>query len=119
MGALWVSRVALVVGYECLRVVWGPLRAILSTLGDRHSVSSKRPSQKDIGLILSFMVNNIPSKIEKLSLSGNDDINDNHVKTLVERCTNLKVLNLSFTEITEKSLNYISENLKLLEVLHM
>ena len=65
------------------------------------------------------MVNNLATTIEKLSFSGNDVINDNHVKTLVERCTHLKVLNLSFTEVTENSLKYISENLMLLEVLHM
>jgi len=66
-----------------------------------------------------FLMKNVPSTIEKLSLSGIDHIDDVDVEFLVQRCTNLKMLDLSFTRVSEESLTYISVNCNLLEELHM
>ena len=70
---------------------------------------------------ISYIINNIPLTVENLQLGGYASfihhIEDCHVKVLVNRCKNLKSLALGITKVTEKSLNYICQSLKLLEVL--
>ena len=44
---------------------------------------------------------------------------DSHIETLVKRCNKLKVLDLSMTKVTKKSLPDIVNNLNLLEELDM
>ena len=43
---------------------------------------------------MNYLVANITSKIEKLSLHKTEYINDDQIITLVTRCNNLKVLDL-------------------------
>ena len=66
----------------------------------------------------SNLVNNIPTTVEKLNVYKMNQMRDYHVKILVERCTNLKRLDLSFTSTTEQSLIYIVANLNSLEELY-
>ena len=67
---------------------------------------------------ISYFINNIPMAVEKLNLYRMHHMHDYHVKILVERCTNLKRLDISFTSTTEQSLIYICENLNSLEELY-
>jgi len=62
-----------------------------------------------------YLVENLPSGLEKLSLSGIRSLTDEHVKTLVKRCKKIKELELAnlpanFTDITEDSLTSIAEH---------
>ena len=51
-----------------------------------------------------YLVNNITTKIEKLSLRSLYYVRDRHVKTLVKRCKNITELDLFDTAITEDSI---------------
>ena len=64
---------------------------------------------------ISYMVENLTSKVEKLSLDDIDKFNDDHLNTLVMRCKKLKLLDLRRTDITKISLSYIVKHLELLE----
>ena len=63
------------------------------------------------------LVNNLPPNILKLNLSYQLCVHDKHVKTLVRRCNKITELNLSFTEITNDSLESIIKHLNSLEKL--
>ena len=56
-----------------------------------HSRNSESVSE------IQNMVDNFPTSIEKLSLGRANFVYDNHVKIIVERCTNIKVLDLRST----------------------
>jgi len=67
-----------------------------------------------------YLVENLPSDLEKISLSGIHCLTDEHIKTLVKRCKKIKELelagNTNFTDnsltsnITEESLTSIAEH---------
>ena len=63
------------------------------------------------------LVDNLPPNILKLNLSYQLCVHDKHVKTLVHRCNKITELNLSFTEITNDSLESIIKHLNSLEKL--
>ena len=58
------------------------------------------------------LTKNLTQKIEKISLGWERSVKDEHIKTLVQRCWNLSVLNLQCTSITNNSITNIIENLK-------
>ena len=62
---------------------------------------------------IQYLVENITPSIELLSLNYVEGVSDEHIKILVNRCRQLKTLNLAHTlAITSGSLNAIIENLK-------
>ena len=61
---------------------------------------------------IDYLVKNITPKVSKLCLCTNEAVRDEHIHTLVGRCTNLTELNLKNTSITTDSLNYIIEKLQ-------
>ena len=62
---------------------------------------------------LQYLVENLPSGIEKLSFSGLHELTDEHIKTLVQRCKKIAELELSgCPSITEDSLTSIVEHAK-------
>ena len=62
---------------------------------------------------IEYLVENITPSIELLSLNYVEGLYDDHIKILVNRCRELKTLNLAHTlAITSGSLNAIIENLK-------
>jgi len=62
---------------------------------------------------IEYLVENITPSIELLSLNYVEGLYDDHIKDLVNRCHQLKTLNLAHTlAITSESLNAIIENLK-------
>ena len=61
---------------------------------------------------LEFFVENISLNIVRLNLS-NQNVNDDHVKILLNRCNKIKVLNLRETFITKVSLKTIRQYLNL------
>ena len=64
------------------------------------------------GLQLEYIANNLTIEIAKLSLQSEENLIDEHVKSLVGRCKKLTALDLGDTNITDESLNSIIENLK-------
>ena len=62
---------------------------------------------------LHYLVNNLTTKIEMLSLKVQINLNDAHILDLVERCKNLSVLDLESTSINDNSITGIINNLKL------
>ena len=64
---------------------------------------------------LNYLVNNLTPKVLRLDLSyifsSFQYLGDEHVEKLVKRCTNLIVLKLSGTEITNSSIDSIIEHL--------
>ena len=60
---------------------------------------------------INFLVNNLTPKVEKLSIGYLQNLKDDHVITLVNRCNKLSVLNLEHTRISYDSLTYIIKNL--------
>ena len=64
------------------------------------------------GLQLEYLANNLTIEIAKLSLQSEENLTDEHVKSLVGRCKKLTALDLGDTKITEDSLNSIIEHLK-------
>jgi hypothetical protein len=63
------------------------------------------------------VIDNLTPNILKLDLSSQDYIEDKHVKTLVQKCNKITELALSFTQITNKSMESIVKNLSSLEKL--
>ena len=63
------------------------------------------------------LVDNLTPNILKLDLSSQGCVTDKHVNTLVQRCTKIIELDLSFTEITNDSMDSIIGHLKSLEKL--
>jgi hypothetical protein len=63
------------------------------------------------------LVENLSPNILKLNLSYQLGVHDKHVKTLVRRCNKITELNLSYTEITNDSLESIIKHLNYLEKL--
>ena len=61
---------------------------------------------------ISLLSNELTTKIEKLSLQWLKIVKDEHVVAIVNRCKNLKTLDLAFNTITNLSLNSIIENLR-------
>ena len=81
----------------------------------KHCVGLKNVDLFGTGLTkfnISFLVNNLTPEVEKLALGSLRDLNDEHVKVLVERFKKLSVLNLQNTTITDDSLSHIIENLQ-------
>ena len=69
---------------------------------------------------ITFLVNNLTPKIEKVGLGFLPNLTNEHVKTLVARCNKISVLNLQNTKITNDSMTHIIENLQYtLEILHI
>ena len=62
---------------------------------------------------LHYLVNNLTTKIEMLSLNVQINLEDAHILDLVERCKNLTVLDLGSTSINNNSIIGIINNLKL------
>ena len=63
-------------------------------------------------LQVEYLANNLTKKIAKLCLQSEENLTDEHVKSLVFRCRSLTALDLGDTKITDDSLNSIIENLK-------
>ena len=63
------------------------------------------------------LVNNLSPNILKLQLGSQQSVGDKHVKTLVHRCKKITELDLSFTSITNESVDCISKHLNSLEKL--
>ena len=62
---------------------------------------------------IEFLVSNLTSKIEKLSLFWMPLLRDEHIKTLVTRCNKMTELNLGGkSSITRHSLNFVIEHLQ-------
>ena len=62
---------------------------------------------------IEFLVSNLTSKIEKLSLFWMPLLRDEHIKTLVTRCNKMTELDLGGkTSITRHSLNFVIEHLQ-------
>ena len=61
---------------------------------------------------IDYLVKNITPKVSKLCICTNQAVRDEHIYTLVGRCTNLTELNLKNTGITNDSLSYIIKNLQ-------
>jgi hypothetical protein len=68
---------------------------------------------------LCALVNNLTPNILKLNLGSQDFLKDKHVKTLVSRCKKITELNLSFTPITNDSLDTIIKRLNYLEKINV
>ena len=69
---------------------------------------------------ITFLVNNLTPKIEKVGLGCLPNLTNEHVKTLVARCNKISVLNLQNTTVTNDSMTHIIENLQYtLEKLHI
>ena len=66
---------------------------------------------------VSALVENLTPKILKLNISSQECVTDEHVNNLVLRCNKITELNLSFTEITNDSVNSIIKHLNCLEKL--
>ena len=60
---------------------------------------------------MEYFVNNLTSKIEKIDLGYQSNLDDMYFKTLVSRCTQLTELCLAHTQITNKSVTYIIKHL--------
>ena len=58
----------------------------------------------------SVIASNLTPKILKVDLSSNKSLKDRHVMTLVERCTKITELNLSYTSITNNSVDSIAKH---------
>ena len=68
---------------------------------------------------LCALVENLSPNILKLNLCAQQFVQDKHVNTLVKRCKKITELDLSFTEITNDSLESIIKNLNYLEKLNV
>jgi hypothetical protein len=68
---------------------------------------------------LCALVDNLSPNILKLNLCAQQCVQDKHVNTLVQRCQKITELDLSFTEITNDSLESIIKNLNYLEKLNV
>ena len=62
---------------------------------------------------LHYLVNNLTTKMEMLSLKVQINLDDAHILDLVERCKNLSVLDLGSTSVNDNSITGIINNLKL------
>ena len=60
--------------------------------------------------IFTALVDNLTPKILKVDLSNNKYLKDIHVMTLVKRCTKITELNLSYTSITNSSVDSIAKH---------
>ena len=56
------------------------------------------------------IASNLTPQILKVDLSSNKSLKDRHVMTLVERCTKITELNLSYTSITNNSVDSIAKH---------
>ena len=70
-----------------------------------------------LGLHIYALVDNLTPNILKLSLRFQQYVDDNHVNNLVCRCNKITELDLSFTPITNVSVNSIIKHLNFLEKL--
>ena len=59
-----------------------------------------------------YLADNLTNKIVKLGLRNLDLVRDEHVKQLVSRCNKLATLDLSFTSVTNNSINSIVQHLE-------
>ena len=72
-----------------------------------------------IGPHICTVVENLPPNILKLSFGQQKCVRDHHVKTLVHRCNKITELDLSFTPITNVSVESIIKHLNSLEKLNI
>ena len=63
--------------------------------------------------LFTAIVDNLNPKILKVDLSNNKFLKDIHVMTLVKRCTKITELNLSYTSITNNSVDSIAKHASL------
>ena len=56
---------------------------------------------------VTYLVNNLTKKIQKLSLAGLNNVRDDHLEALVNRCKMLKVLDLRGTSVSNIGLRQI------------
>ena len=77
--------------------------------------------QKDYPVTyIQALVDNLTPAILKVGLNNQKNVKDEHVKKLVERCNKITHLNLSFTKITNDSVQIIIKHLnKTLEILDL
>ena len=61
---------------------------------------------------LDFLSDNLSRKVVKFNLSGLD-VEDKHILAIVGKCNKISALCLKWTQITNESLDIISENLEL------
>ena len=61
---------------------------------------------------LNYLVNNLTTNIQKLSLRNLQSLRDQHIGALVVRCSKIKVLDLRHTEVGNNSLTSIMNQLK-------
>ena len=64
------------------------------------------------GKAIQYLVENITPSIQVLSLNYCEFVKDEHIKILVNRCHELKTLNLAHTSVTSESLTALIETLK-------
>ena len=62
--------------------------------------------------LIKALVDNLTPTILKVSLGGQKNLQDEHVKKLVKRCNNITHLDLKYTSITKDSVDSIYEQLK-------
>jgi hypothetical protein len=72
-----------------------------------------------IGPYICAIVENLTPNILKLSFDHQECVHDHHVNTLVHRCNKITELDLSFTQITNVSIESIIEHLNSLEKLNI
>jgi len=60
---------------------------------------------------LSFLCQNITTKIRKLSLWRQPFVNDQHIKNLLTRCRSITELNICSKNVSDSVVPYLSENL--------
>ena len=68
-------------------------------------------------ILTNYLANNLTPRIQRLDLFGMNNFNDEHVKLLVKRCQDIRVLDLGMTGVTKHCLPSIIKHLKSLEEL--
>ena len=90
------------------------LRLVVKSCVELKELNLARIDLSEVAI--NFLVNNLTPKIKKLNLSWigkkSARMKDEQIKTLVERCKEITSLNLQGSEITNKSITSIVENLQ-------
>ena len=90
------------------------LRLVVKSCVELKELNLARIDLSEVAI--NFLVNNLTPKIKKLNLSWigkkSARMKDEQIKTLVERCNKITSLNLQRSEITNKSITSIVENLQ-------
>ena len=89
-----------------------PIKQIVNNCTELRELSLHSTSLREASV--DILVSNLTSKIKKLDLSDIFCLKDEHVKKLVTRCNRITDLHLGGrTSITERSLNFVTEQLQL------